>query len=123
MSSQSFSQLTTVNLQYNDIIITKRRQLREKYSHLVLVWPALRQILTEYEDLLCQVCIFSPNAGKKFAPEKTSQQEHFPHSGQVLWFISLNLFLCLHLEISSFLWFRRLFPWCSIINSFSFKHK
>ena len=84
MSSQSFSQLTTVNLQYNGIIIAKRRQLREKYSHLVLVWPTLRQILTEYEDLLSQVSIFSPNVGKKFAPEKTSQHGHFPHSGQVL---------------------------------------
>ena len=44
---------------------------------------------------------------KKFAPENSSEHGHFQHSGQLLWFISLNLFLCLRLEISSFLGLER----------------
>ena len=33
-----------------------------------------------------------------------------------MWFISLNLLLCLHLEISSFVWSGRSFRWCSVVS-------
>ena len=79
------------------------RQLREKYSHSGVVWPALHHIPSEYWDLLCE-----SKCGKKFAPEKRSEHGHFPHSsssnsrsfvslipekigievGEVLWFMS-----------------------------------
>ena len=72
MSSQSFSQLITVNLQYNDIKITK-----------------------QCSDVNCvkSVCIrgWSGPHYVTFAPEKSSEHRHFSHSGQVLWFISANL--------------------------------
>ena len=125
MSSQSLSQLITVNLQHNGIKIMKQcsdiscvksiRILGWSGSHYATFWVNAG---TYSESLHNQ-----SKCGKKFLPEKSYEHGHFPYSGQVLQIISLNLLLCLHLEISSFLWFRRLFPWCSIINSFSFKHK
>ena len=56
----------------------------------------------------------------------TKISEHWPfllHSGHVLWFISLNLFFCLDLEINSFLWVRKLFPRYSMIFSFELLSK
>ena len=126
MSSQSFSQLITVNLQYNGIKITKQcSDVNCVKSVCIRSWPG------PYYATFCvnmgtyseSLHIQSKCGKKKFAPEKSSEHGHFSHSGQVLWFISLNFILCLHFEISSFLWFRRSFPWCSMINSFSFKHK
>ena len=50
MSSQSFSQLITVSLQYNGIKITK--QCSDVLRHITLT--ILIHILSEYEDLLCE---------------------------------------------------------------------
>ena len=96
--------------------------LREICLHSRLVWALLLHILSEYADLLCN----SPypfQMRERIRTSKSCEHGHFPHRDQVLWFISLNLFFCLHLEITSFFWFRRLFPWCSMIKRFSFKHK
>ena len=125
MSSQSFSHLITVNLQYNGIKITKQCfDVNCVKSVYVPGWsgPYFATFPLNMGTYSVSLHIQS-KCGKKFAPGKSSEHGHFSHSGQVLWFISLNLFLCLHLGISSFLWFRRSFPWCSMINSFSFKHK
>ena len=76
MSSQSFSQLIPVNLQYNGIKITN-----------------------QCSDVNCvkSICI-GGLPGSYYAQGKSSKHGQFPHSGQVLCFISLNLFLYLHLE-------------------------
>ena len=125
MSSQSFSKLITVNLQYNSIKITKQcSDVNCVKSIRIRGWSGPHFAIFWVNTGTCSVNLHTqPRCGKKSRTRKNSEHRHFPHSGQVLWFISLNLFLCLHLEISSFLWFRRLFPWCSMINSFSFKHK
>ena len=124
-SSQVFSQLITVNLQCSGIKITKQCSdvnCVKRGSQSGLVWPVLRHILSKYGDLLCK-SPYSVRMLEKIRARKNSEHGHFPQSCQFLRFISLNLFLCLHIEISSFFWFRRSFPWCSMINSFSFKHK
>ena len=123
MSSQSSGQLITVKLQYNGIKIKKQcSDVSYVESVHIRGLSGPHHMLSEYGDLL--LSLHSQfKCGKKFAPEKNSEHGCFPHSCKILWFISLNLFLCLHLEICSFLWFRRLFPWRSMINSFSSKHK
>ena len=82
-----------------------RHRLCERCLYLELVWPLLCHILSEYGSLLCK-SLHSVRIWENFHTIKNSERGHFSHSGQVLWFISLNLFLCLDLEISSFLWFR-----------------
>ena len=123
MSSRSFSQLTTANLQYNGIKTTKQYpDLNCVKSVRIRGWSG-----SYYATFWVNTGTYSVSlhveskCGKKFAPEKSSEHAHFPQSDQVLWLISLNLYLWPHLEI--FPWFRKSFRWCSMINSFSLKHK
>ena len=122
ISSQSFSQLLTVNLQYSGIKKTNQcSDVNFVESVCILGWfgPYYATFWVNTRTYSLSLHIQSKSR-KKFAPEKSSGHGHFP---QVLQFISLTLFLCLHLQISSVLWFIRSFLWCSMVNSFSFKHK
>ena len=97
MSSQSFSQLKTVHLQYNSIKITK-----QCYDVIVKSVCIRGSSCLYYATFWMNMGTYSVSldiqskCGKKFAPEKSSEHGHFPHSRQVLWFIRLNLFLCFY---------------------------
>ena len=75
--------------------------LHGKCSHNGLVWS-----------------VFPVQMREKNRAKKSSKHRYFLCSVQVLRFKSLNLFLCLNLELSSFLWLRKSFSWCSMIKVF-----
>ena len=119
MSSQSFSQLITVNVQYSGIKTTKQcSDVNCLKNILIRDWsvPYYSTFWVRTGTGTYSVSLhIKSNLGKKFELGKNSEHGHFLRSGQVLWFISLNLILCLHLKIFSFLWFRRSFPWFSVL--------
>ena len=85
-----------------NLINIEQKKLREQCSHSRLISPVFLHMLGEYGKLLCKLP-FLVQIREKISPRIGSEYGHFPHSGQIWCFIS--------------------FPWCSIIKTFSFKHK
>ena len=97
MSSQLFSQFITVNLQYNGIKITKQcSEVNCVKSLHIRGWSDLYYATFSVNTGAYSVSLHTQSKYRReFEPEKSSKHGHFPHSSQVLWFINLNLFLCL----------------------------
>ena len=112
------------NLQCSGIKIMKQcSDINCMKSVCIRSWsgPILHHILNAYRDF-CK-SPYSDQLQEKICTRKKLRT--WTLSTQWSGFVvhKLKFFVCLHLEISSFLWFRRCFPWCSMINSFLFKHK
>ena len=83
-----------------DLVTFIEEILNEKLHFLCSVWFIFLYILSEYGDLLCN-SPYSVQLREKDCTRKKPQ----------IWIIFAQ-------RPGSFLWFRRSFPWCSMIKSF-----